>query len=330
MPRKRDRFVPLGDVAVAGALPGDRALTHRSAAPSARRHFTWLDQVDQLVGASEADPELGFIARMLALCSLPRTNPGNRQQYVRRNGPYTLYMTATGSAKLPFGNLPRLLLAWVSTEAVRTQHPVIVLGDSLSEFMRKLDIYSTSGRGHTRLRNQMLRLFKASVSLTYEDEHHEQSMTSPIARRTEFWWSETRPDDRSLWESTIELGADFFQEVIRNPVPLDLHILKALKRSSLGLDLYLWLTYRTFALKAPMRLSWKALYRQFGADPSKASDPVTVRNFRADCLRELKKIKTSWPGLQYRTAQGVLVISPSLPCIPSAPRHITEYRLVES
>ena len=140
-----------------------------------------------------------------------------------------------------------------------------------------------------------------------------------MADRTEFWWSETRPDDRSLWESKIELGEKFFEEVIRNPVPLDLHILKSLSRSSLGLDLYLWLTYRTFALKGPMRLSWKALYRQFGADPSKASDPVTVRNFRTDCLRELTKIKTAWPGLQYQTDTGVLVVGPSLPCIP--PRH---------
>ena len=40
----------------------------------------------------------------------------------------------------------RLLLAWVSTEAVRTQSRVLVLGDSLSEFMRKLDIYSTRSR----------------------------------------------------------------------------------------------------------------------------------------------------------------------------------------
>ena len=193
------------------------------AGKAARRHFTRLDQVAQFVGASDADAELGFMSRMLALCSLPRTNPGNRDKYVRRNGPYTLVMTATGTAKLPFGTLPRLLLAWVSTEAVRTQSPVLVLADSLADFMRKLGIYNTSGGstgGRTRLRNQMQRLFKASVSLTYEDQHHEQSMTSPIARRTDFWWSETRPDDRSLWESKIELGVDFFQEIIRHPVPV--------------------------------------------------------------------------------------------------------------
>ena len=120
MPRTRDGFVPLGDVSQAVALPGDRALTHRADASPARRPFTRLDQVTQLVQASEADPEVGFMARLLALCSLPRTNPGNRLQYVRRNGPYTLYMNATGGVKLPYGNIPRLLLAYITTEAVRT------------------------------------------------------------------------------------------------------------------------------------------------------------------------------------------------------------------
>ena len=48
--------------------------------PQARHHYTRFDQVNQLVGASEADPEMGFMARLLALCSLPRTNPGNRKR----------------------------------------------------------------------------------------------------------------------------------------------------------------------------------------------------------------------------------------------------------
>ena len=36
--------------------------------------------------------------------------------------------------KLPFGNYPRLLLAWTSTEAVRTQSRELLLGRSLAEF----------------------------------------------------------------------------------------------------------------------------------------------------------------------------------------------------
>ena len=52
-----------------------------------RRHYTKLEQINQLVGVSEANPDLSYMARLLALCSLPRTNPGNRKEYIRRNGP---------------------------------------------------------------------------------------------------------------------------------------------------------------------------------------------------------------------------------------------------
>ena len=93
------------------AMPKD-ALT-----PQARYHFTRFDQVDQLAAAREADADLGFMARMMALCSLPRTNPGNRKEYKRVNGPFTLYMVAVCGNKLPFGNLPRLLLAWAFARA---------------------------------------------------------------------------------------------------------------------------------------------------------------------------------------------------------------------
>ena len=119
-----------------------------------------------------------------------------------------------------------------------------------------------------------------------------------------------------LWDSKIELGCDFFNEIIRRPVPLDMNTLTALKRCSLGLDLYLWLAYRTFALKRPLRLSWRQLYHQFGADPDKASDKQAVKFFRRRILRELKKIKLAWPELNYSTAPGVLILHPSTPVIP--------------
>ena len=292
--------------------------------PQPHHYFTLADQVNQLVWASVADPEMGFMTRLMALCSLPRTNPGNQLRYVRRNGPYKLGMTAGIDNKLPYGNLPRLLLAWVCTEAVRTQSRVLVLGASVSEFMRTLGVYSTSGGEHTRLRNQMDRLFNAHVQLIYEDKHGKATVNSQIADRTELWWNPKRPNERSLWESKLELGEKFFNEIIRRPVPLDMNILTALKRSPLGLDIYLWLVYRTFALKKPQRISWTSLYRQFGSEPAKAADNITVQNFRKDYLRELNKIKTSWPALNYSTAKGVLILSPSVPSILPAQRRLTE------
>ena len=248
MQRQRGELVPIGD---ALADLGGPVKAIRDASPQALHHFTQADQVNQLVGASEADPDMGFMARMMALCSLPRTNPGNRLQYKRVNGPYTLGISAGINNKLPFGNIPRLLLAWVSTEAVRTQSRVLILGSSLSEFMRTLGMEDRSGssRGdRTRLRNQMDRLFHSHVQLIYEDEQHKASVSSQVADRTDLWWNPKRPDEPSLWDSKIELGEKFFNEIVSHPVPLNMNTLRALKRCALGLDLYLWLTYRTFAL----------------------------------------------------------------------------------
>ena len=198
MQRQRGGLVPIGEASV--DLPGPVQALIPS--PPTQRHYTLADQVNQLVGASEADPDLGFMARMMALCSLPRTNPGNRKEYKRVNGPLTLIMLSSSTTKLPYGNLPRLLLAWVCTEAVQTQSRELVLGSSLSEFMRKLGMAPLGGgsRGErTRLRNQIDRLFNANVRLTYENEHGIQFIASNIADRGELWWDSKRPNERVLW-----------------------------------------------------------------------------------------------------------------------------------
>ena len=242
-----------------------------------------------------------------------------RNPYKRVNGPYTLIVTAVGQTGLPFGNLSRLLLAWVCTEAVRTQSRELFLGASLSGFMCRLGMAPVGGgsRGdRTRLRDQMKRLFGCTVSLIYEDKSGFARVTSPVADKHEFWWNERKPGERVLWDSKIRLGEAFFNEIINHPVPLDINTLKALKRSSVGLDLYLWLVYRTFSLNRPLRLSWRQLHRQFGVDPAKADDKRTVDDFRKDGLRELTKIKTAWPELNYTTVTGAMILLPSKPAIP--------------
>ena len=83
----------------------------------------------------------------------------------------------------------------------------------------------------------MRRLFGCTVQLVYKDEHGERFVNSPIATRGAYWWNTLNPSQPSLWDSTIELGWDFYNEIIRHPVPFDMNTLKALKRCSLGLDL---------------------------------------------------------------------------------------------
>ncbi len=273
-------------------------------------------QLEELVAAAELDsPDIGYLVRLLMLCTLPRTNPGKRLQYRRTNGPWTLTMSATGDAGLPYGSIPRLLLAWLCTEVIRTRSRELVLGRSLSEFIRTLGIPGHSGGRYginTRTRDQMQRLFQASVRITQEPLRGPyRSVAGLVADETTLWWDERRPDEPVLFDSTVRIGEQLYEEILRHPVPLDMGVLRALTRSSLGLDLYMWLAYRTFSLKAPLRLSWRQLYRQFGADPEKARDRYAVRDFRKDCLRELVKLQVAWPALQYDTPPGHLIVWPS-------------------
>ena len=119
MQRQRGELVPIAEVIADLPAPVRRSAKPTTGAtglhPRRSGEPACLGQRD--------DPDLGFMGRTMALCSLPRTNPGNRKEYIRCNGPYTLGMTAGLSNKLPFGNYPRLLLAWVSTEAVRNPKP---------------------------------------------------------------------------------------------------------------------------------------------------------------------------------------------------------------
>jgi hypothetical protein len=128
---------------------GEQKISKWKTTPQSRHHFTRQKQLDVLVGIPnttfDEKEDLGFLTRMLTLCCLPRTNPGNKLQYIRKNGPYRLVMVAGPDNKLPYGVLPRLLLAWICSEAVRTKSPVLTLGKSLIDFMRQLGMYSDSG-----------------------------------------------------------------------------------------------------------------------------------------------------------------------------------------
>lgn len=114
---------------------------------------------------------LGFMARAMVQTTLPHSRvEGN--EFTRSNGHFSLTMLAPSAIGLPYGNIPRLLLAWLTTEAVRKKERLIPLGDNLSSFMRELGLVPTGGRWGTitRLREQTERLFSCSVSCRYQAE----------------------------------------------------------------------------------------------------------------------------------------------------------------
>ncbi|WP_206771954.1 replication protein RepA [Polymorphum gilvum] len=263
----------------------------------------------ELEAAKEAGA-LGFMARAMVQATMPhRRVAGN--EFTRTNGAFSLTMLAPSKIGLPYGSIPRLVTGYLTTEAVRTKSRHIVLGSSLSRFMAELDLVPTGGRWGTipRLRDQMTRLFACSISCTYSSGSTFGLENVNIADKATLWWTPRQPDQGTLWESTVVLSERFFSEITENPVPIDLRALRALKRSPMALDVYLWLTYRMSYVRARTAVPWGALQLQFGADYP-TSDQGR-RDFKKAFLRALGKVAVVYPAARLDTTTDSLVLLPS-------------------
>ena len=254
----------------------------------------------------------GFIAWLLTQATFPyRAQPNCA--YTRHNGLFSLSIMAPPNVGLPYGSYPRLLLSWVTTEAVRTHDPVLELGPTLSAFMNDLGLVAAWGEKGTVpiLRNQMKRLFSSTISCQYEDKNNEKGASFNIADDYDLWWSPKLPDQLPLWKSTVTLGTRFFKEIIEKPVPIDLQALKRLKRSPLALDIYCWLTHRMSYLRKETEIPWAALQLQFGADYA------LTRQFKAAFLKQLKVTQSIYNSAKVEEGKYGLILKPSPPHVAS-------------
>ena len=256
--------------------------------------------------ALDADA-LGFMARAMVQATLPHSKVAGNE-FTRKNGNYSLTILSPSSIGLPYGSVPRLLLAWVTTEAVKTKSKELELGDSLSGFMRELDLVPTGGRwgSITRLKEQTKRLFASSITAIYEQGDGTQIINQSVADRAVFWWHPKDPNQTALWKSSISLTETFYREIVDRPVPIDMRAIKALKKSPMALDIYTWLTYRVSYLKKPISIPWASLAMQFGSNYSRLTD------FRVSFLSELKKVVTVYGGVQIEVLPTGLLVKPSL------------------
>ena len=253
---------------------------------------------------------LGYMARALTQATLPHSKQ-KTCEFTRKNGAFTLSIIAPSEVGLPYGSIPRLLVSWVTTEAVRTKNPYLELGPTLSSFMAELGLQPTGGRwgSITRLREQTNRLFQSLITCSYTAENLDAGHNVLIADKWKLWWSPKAPDQATLWKSHILLNQRFFDEVTKNPVPIDLRALKALKRSPMALDIYCWLTYRMSYLKKPTAVPWEALQMQFGA--GYPFTPAGKRNFKKKFLNQLKAVLTVYPLANVEPQDKALFLLPS-------------------
>lgn len=272
------------------------------------------------VNSEPTEKDKAFLTRQLVQVTLPHSSPGNVPIWKRKNGNLILAIRSGWNHKkdqpigYPFGSIPRLLLFWITTEALRTQSRKLELGESLAGFMRDVGLDPSTGGGKRgdgrRLQNQMERLFRATISLEVTKEESGAAskhwLDMQVAPEGELWWDFKKPNQATLFGSWIELGEKFYDAIISAPVPLDKRALSALKRSPLALDLYAWATYKTFSLsqhnKTEQFIPWKSFMAQLGAE---YSNPM---NFKRKAKQAFKKVRAVYPGLDMEDAEGGVII----------------------
>ena len=283
----------------------------RGLGPERSRRALDIDLTD-----ARAAGALGFLGRILVQASLPHRRCAEHE-FERTNGRLTLHLHAPPSVGLPYGSYPRLILAWLNTEAVRTRSPHLKLGPTFTSFMSRLDLSPVTGKRGTsrRLRDQLHRLFSTSIRWSESDRERgvDQGRGYMIAHRHQLWWSPRDPDDPTA-TSTLSLNAEFYTEIVRHAVPIDLRALAILKRSALALDIYAWLTYRLGYLTRPTLIPWPALEAQFGADYARP------RDFRRKFLLHLADVLQVYPAARVTRSADGLLLRPSPTHVPRRPR----------
>ncbi len=292
-------------------------------APKKSRRASAGDKLTKAAAEIKAAPhkaQAAYLARELILCTLPHRDPGEVPVWARQNGNFTLMLQSGYDGKslqpigLPYGSIPRLILLWVVTEAVRTKSRNIQLGNTLNDFLREIGLDPKTGGGKyshaRRLKEQMMKLFECRISFKYsagdENEGRKASLNMELAKEAQYWWNFKRPEQGTLFQSHIVLGEAFFEAITASPVPVDFRALKALKQSPFALDLYTWATYRVYTLqqskRQEVRIPLSSLKEQFGGEYSRAD------HFKTALEEGLAKVQKVFPALDYAFEKQILIL----------------------
>lgn len=311
-------YLPSGTIKTDSAI---NDMTGSGKALSMRKSFTKRDTALIEHSASIAtnrpnSEDMAFSHAVLCQVGLPRAKVEARE-FMRQSGAAWVNVQAgyldEGNGPvlqpIPYGVMPRLGLAWVSTFAVRNKEREIRIGDSAAEFLRLMGMDS-DGRRYATLRKQMHALAACRLQLGFKG----RTYNGQPVQQFDAWISDRSANQRALWPGVMVLSEDYYRSLIESAVPLDNRALMALKGSALALDVYAWLAHRLHRIEGRgVVLHWKSLREQFaqeyaGKDPDK--------NFKKEFMPALRKVLAVYPQAKVKIVTGGVLLIGSPPPIP--------------
>lgn len=270
-------------------------------------------------GDGPGPDDLTFMHSIMCQIGLPRAAVFG-QDFERQCGGAGLYLHAGKlwngrefvQQPLPFGPMPRLVMAYLNTQALRSKSPEIDVGDSASAFMHMMGKDSSGGRkgSYTSFRKQMLALSACSMTLGITRDNKAITYDGKPIQRFEAWLSNTG-NQRTLWPGVVTFSQEYFTTLQSHAVPLDLRALTGLTTSALAMDIYAMLSERLHRINGrPAILHWKSLHQQFGHEYKNPKD------FKKKFKPALQKALAVYPKARVKSVTGGIMLMASPPPVP--------------
>lgn len=216
---------------------------------------------------------------------------------------------------LPYGPMPRLVMGYLNTYALRHNTPVIEVGHSAVDFLKRLGKTPSGGKNgnYTTFRRQIQALSACTMTLGFTQGEKSFTYDGKPINKFEAWVS-NGDEQGTLWPGVITFSHEYFSTLCNHAVPLDVRALGALEGSALAMDIYAMLAERLHRIAGrPLMLHWRNLRDQFGQEyQGKDAD----KNFKKGFLPALQKALAVYPEAQVKQVSGGILMLPSPPPIP--------------
>ncbi len=265
---------------------------------------------------AEEESRLGITHAGFAMTSLPHKRLDGAVW--RRQGGATTLLVESGRdvqsnlIGVPYGSMARLILLYLQTEAVRTNNPEVDLGRSMRDWLGRMAV-TPGGKTYQLVREQARRIAACRLTFLTVAAGAEQRMNGAFVRGAISMVGVTGEDRQpALWEERVRLDEGFWASLRDHPVPVREEAIRAIgTRSSVAMDIYIWLAYRLHALVKSTPITWAAIQGQFGAGYR------TGRNMRPVFLDALQLALAVYPEAKVDVDEGKgIILHPSAPAVP--------------
>jgi len=220
------------------------------------------------------------------------------------------------SQPIPYGSMPRLILSYMNTIALRDRTQEIKVGNSASHFMKILGKKVTGGKTGTiqNFKTQIQALSACNMTLGFNVDGMAHTFNGQPIKDFEALFADNAEGNKLLWPEKIVFSDDYFNSLIDRAVPLDVRAFSSLNGSALAMDIYCWLAQRLHRINGrPVLLHWSNLRAQFGQEYT-GKDPAN--DFKKSFLKSLNQVLAVYPLARVRRVNGGLLLMASQPPIP--------------